>query len=188
MPATEQPLTDGDRALSWAEVVDGLQRDAVLRNQLTDAIAGAPYPALFWETVPVSRDTVDLPFSMVVLDSPALAKIEPDRRPFPGALVGPATVASFANLSGDALLVSPRKIASRDCYPHLAAFVRTAPSHQVHDLWIAVGAAVQEELETRPDPVWVSTSGLGVPWLHVRLDRRPKYFLHGRYRQWPRSH
>jgi hypothetical protein len=24
-------------------------------------------------------------------------------------------------------------------------------------------------------PVWLSTAGAGVPWLHVRLDDRPKY-------------
>lgn len=34
-------------------------------------------------------------------------------------------------------------------------------------------------------PVWISTSGLGVPWLHVRIDDRPKYYQHAPYRTWP---
>mmetsp|Transcript_9405 Transcript_9405/g.21189 ORF Transcript_9405/g.21189 Transcript_9405/m.21189 type:complete len:541 (+) Transcript_9405:444-2066(+) len=28
------------------------------------------------------------------------------------------------------------------------------------------------------DPVWLSTSGMGVPWLHVRLDSSPKYYTY----------
>jgi hypothetical protein len=25
-------------------------------------------------------------------------------------------------------------------------------------------------------PVWLSTAGAGVAWLHIRLDDRPKYY------------
>jgi hypothetical protein len=31
-------------------------------------------------------------------------------------------------------------------------------------------------------PVWVSTAGMGVSWLHVRLDNRPKYYGYKPYR------
>jgi hypothetical protein len=30
-------------------------------------------------------------------------------------------------------------------------------------------------------PVWLSTAGAGVAWLHVRLDDRPKYYSHRPY-------
>ena len=32
-------------------------------------------------------------------------------------------------------------------------------------------------------PVWLSTAGAGVSWLHVRLGDRPKYYGHAPYRQ-----
>jgi hypothetical protein len=32
-------------------------------------------------------------------------------------------------------------------------------------------------------PVWLSTAGGGVAWLHVRLDDRPKYYAHAPYRR-----
>ncbi|WP_391540805.1 DUF6940 family protein [Halomicronema hongdechloris] len=32
-------------------------------------------------------------------------------------------------------------------------------------------------------PRWVNASGLGVAWLHVRLDTRPKYYQHEPYRR-----
>jgi hypothetical protein len=43
-----------------------------------------------------------------------------------------------------------------------------------------VGDAVARRLSSAP--LWLSTSGLGVAWLHVRLDERPKYYTHAPYR------
>jgi len=62
------------------------------------------------------------------------------------------------------------------------AFVRSAPAEVVDALWIAVASAVSEWLTVRGVPVWVSTSGLAVPWLHVRLDSVPKYYSYRAYR------
>ncbi len=36
-------------------------------------------------------------------------------------------------------------------------------------------------------PMWLSTAGAGVPWLHVRLEDRPKYYGHAAYRGIARS-
>jgi hypothetical protein len=30
-------------------------------------------------------------------------------------------------------------------------------------------------------PIWLSTAGMGVAWLHIRLDERPKYYSHKPY-------
>jgi hypothetical protein len=30
-------------------------------------------------------------------------------------------------------------------------------------------------------PLWLSTAGMGVSWLHLRLDSRPKYYRHRSY-------
>ncbi|MFN0016858.1 MAG: DUF6940 family protein [Pirellulaceae bacterium] len=34
------------------------------------------------------------------------------------------------------------------------------------------------------NPVWLITAGVGVSWLYVRLDDRPKYYGYGPYCQW----
>jgi hypothetical protein len=115
-----------------------------------------------------------------LLDSP-----EPARRPdphafakhFPGAQAG---VATFANLGGDALMVVPCPVAEPSAYGHLAAFVRLAPEVQRHALWQSVGEAMARRVGAKP--VWLSTAGAGVSWLHVRLDDRPKYYGFAAYR------
>jgi hypothetical protein len=64
--------------------------------------------------------------------------------------------------------------------PAWQAFVRNAPEAQKHALWSIVGKVMEEELG--PAPIWLSTAGAGVSWLHVRIDRKPKYYGHAPYR------
>ena len=75
-----------------------------------------------------------------------------------------------------------RPLTEHAAYGHLAAFVRAAPGGQIDALWQAVGAALEDAWGRSPAPVWLSTSGSAVSWLHVRLDARPKYYVHAPYR------
>ena len=84
-------------------------------------------------------------------------------------------------MNSDAILVVPRPVGPVTAYGHLASFVRNAPDSQKHSLWRLVGELMERGLG--PTPVWLSTAGAGVSWLHVRLDQRPKYYGHARYRE-----
>ena len=160
---------------SWHDVVRAWQGDEEFRMSFSRVLADAPFKAYKWETPPVTKSTLGRPFEFVLLDAPAL-----DRRPDPAAFADQfrgrpddETVASFPNLGGDAVLVVPRP-AGPSAYAHLAAFLRSAPQTQAHELWRVVGRATEARLGAKP--LWVSTAGMGVPWLHVRLDSRPKYY------------
>ncbi len=123
------------------------------------------------------------PFEFVVLDRPGLARC-PDPEAFAEHFVeGEIGVASFPNLGGDAIMVVPSPVAESAAYGHLAAFVRLAPEAQRHAFWQSVGEAMARRIGAKP--VWLSTAGAGVSWLHVRLDDRPKYYGFGPYRQTP---
>ena len=45
----------------------------------------------------------------------------------------------------------------------------------------ALGGIILAGIRLGGKPVWLSTAGLGVGWLHVRLDDRPKYYRHAPY-------
>lgn len=171
--------------MSWRGFAAGLRAEGPgLREALTAALAGSPHAALYWETPGVTAATADGAFEMVTLAAPGLLghRARPDA--FAAQLGGAGEdVRRFANLGGDAVLVVPRPLGPREAYAHLATFVRGAPRSQVDALWRGVGAALDEWWTTRPAAtVWLSTSGGGVPWLHVRLDSRPKYYSHAPYR------
>ena len=66
-------------------------------------------------------------------------------------------------------------------FAHFASFVRDRGASAQADRFLrATGAAVLERLGTRP--LWVSTSGVGGYWLHLRLDSDPKYYTYSPYR------
>ncbi len=138
--------------------------------------------AYFWETPLVTRSTVEREFEFVLVDSPKLADIEPDPTDFNKYFESATeSVVTFPNLGNDALLVVPCPIANTVARTHLASFVRFAPETQQHLLWQTVGRSLQQRLNEQP--IWVSTSGLGVHWLHVRLDSIPKYYAYKPYKQ-----
>jgi len=172
---------DGKPA-SFAAVLHGWQSDPGFRIMYNDLLAGSPFSAFRWETAPVTSATVSRAFEFVLLDSPFLT-----RTPEPEAFAeyfqksSETEVVEFPNLGGDAILLVPRPKAPPSAYGHLASFVREAPETQRHSLWQLVGSAMSKRVGTKP--VWLSTAGAGVSWLHVRLDDRPKYYGFGPYRQ-----
>ena len=72
------------------------------------------------------------------------------------------------------LLIVPCPITDILASTHLADFVRQAPTSQQHLLWQTIGRSIEQNLNKQP--IWVSTSGLDVNWLHVRLDSQPKHY------------
>ncbi len=173
-------LNFGPRPATFEEVLHGWQDDAEFRTFFNALLADAPYTAFRWETPALTAATVTRPFEFVLLDSPSLAR-EPEPLAFAEHFDGSNHgVAVFTNLGANALMVAPRPLAAPTTYGHLAAFVRTAPETQRHALWQAVGKTLAHRLS--PKPVWLSTAGAGVSWLHVRLDDRPKYYGYAPYR------
>lgn len=127
-------------------------------------LQGAPYPAYFLEMPPVSSQCLDRPFYFVIVASTALEGItEADPAPFrqhiqpscssssrpsaraaaaepsgeAGVSAADADVVVFPNLRKDAILVVPCQAVDAELavYPHIAAFMRSAPPPQVHRLW-----------------------------------------------------
>lgn len=174
-------LRRGSDAASYSEVVEAWQTNAEFRSWFNALLADLSFTAFRWETPPVSAAAANRPFEFVVLDSPGLA-----RRPDPNAFdeyfhsQPHSEVLVFPNLGGDAIMVVPRPVAPASAYGHLAAFVREAPERQQDALWQAVGDAMVRRMSAKP--VWLSTAGAGVSWLHVRLDDRPKYYGFAPYR------
>jgi len=145
-------------------------------------LATASFASFRWETPPITAPTADRPFEFVLLDAPALDR-KPDPRAFAQQMSGAAKgqrVVAFPNLGNDAVLVVPSPAGPEAAYAHLASFIRHAPEAQVHELWQVVGATMESRLSAKP--TWLSTAGMGVAWLHVRLDSQPRYYGFGPYR------
>ena len=168
--------------VSYAEVLRRWQKDADFRAFFIGLLADSPFSAFRWETPSITTATANQAFEFVLLDSPGLAR-NPNADAFAEhfSSVAPGGVVEFPNIGKDATMIVPCPCGPLSAYGHLGAYLRQAPESQQHSLWELVGVAMQRRLGAKP--VWLSTAGAGVAWLHMRLDDRPKYYGYAPYRQ-----
>lgn len=171
-------------ALSFASWLYQLKTDPQFRIGFNALVAAIPFPAFFWELPPVNKQTIENQFAFVAIKSDLLASTQGDVNSFRDKITGHQSVFCFKNLGGDATLVVPCPEETKQ-YPHLATFCRTASAAQADLFWKTTAETIEPVLGHQP--IWISTAGLGVPWLHLRIDIRPKYYRHSAFKQWPKS-
>ena len=91
-------------------------------------------------------------------------------------------VTSFYNLSGDSKLIIP--IPKKGKYfTTIKDFIDTASLTQQKQFW---KYATEEIIDTlnHKSKIYVSTHGLGIPYFHLRLDTRPKYYQTKKFINW----
>ena len=172
-------LLRGDLPLPYADVLQSWRFNEEFRAFFIALLADSAFSAFRWETPAVTSADIDRDFEFVLLQSSALER-RVDSGAFSSHFANSRDVVTFPNLGGDAVMVVPCPIDVEPIYGHLASFIRGAPQAQIHHLWESVGAAMQDRLGDRP--VWLNTAGMGVSWLHIRLDSRPKYYAYAPYR------
>jgi hypothetical protein len=172
-----------DRLLTRGEVFSLWKSDAAFSTFFSETLAASPFEAFFWETPPLTPQMIEEPFECMVLRGASLARQTADPAPFAehiASLRGALEVVAFSNLGGDADLIVPCDSGAGVDYAHLAGFLRTGPAAQKHALWRTLAEVVEPWL-ARGERFWVSTAGMGVSWVHVRIDSRPKYYRHTPY-------
>ena len=183
-------VTHNGQLIPYAEVLNLWQYESNFHSFFISVLAESPFSAYRWETPPIRKDTVKRQFEFVLVNSPGLAT-KPDQMTYRDYFTSDDVnngIVVFENLGKDAILVVPSPIDSSATsdgtgfsdYSHLAAFIRSAPDTQKQALWRTVGQTVQQKISD--NPLWVSTAGGGVAWLHIRLDSRPKYYSYEMYR------
>lgn len=173
-------LHDG-KSLAFGHLFDLWQDNDAFARWYTGLMNDSPFTAWFWEHPPFTDKTIDAAAEVVLIDAPALARMRPDPEPFRSCFAA-GDIAVFRNLGGDAILVAPSPDDSTG-YAHFASFLHDARRERVREMWRTIAATIVNVVTDKP--LWLSTSGLGVAWPHVRLDSSPKYYQHRPYKQWP---
>lgn len=169
--------------LTVQEVINLWQESTTFRAFYNKILEEVPFMGFFWENKPISRATLSEEYEFVVIGTEAFNGLQTNQKPFEQYFEEEELVVNFENLGKNAVLVVPcPSPLYTEGYKHLGQFIRNAPSAQWDALWKMVGEKVQAHVEGNQLPVWLSTSGLGVHWLHVRLDEQPKYYVHKAYK------
>ncbi len=169
-----------NQAMTYGEFLINLVNSQDFRSAFHEFLQSVPFTAYYWECPPVVANNLEQPFEFVLVRSESLEKIRGNPSPFKAYFKKGEAVASFMNLGKNAKLVVPKPLPATHNYAHLAAFVGTAPASQSDEFWKLVGSEAIAAINEKP--IWLNTAGLGVHWLHVRLDSTPKYYKHKPYR------
>lgn len=139
-----------------------------------------PFEAFFWENKPITTSKLKGPYECNIIKSDYLAQKSPDFQTFSSHFRKEKQVVSFPNLGNDAQLIAPCPVGEDKGYPHIGTFIREAPEPQVQQLWKQTAEEMLNQVGD--EPRWLSTSGLGVFWLHIRIDSVPKYYQTKEYK------
>lgn len=84
-------------------------------------------------------------------------------------------VTCFTNLSKDTTLVIPIPRKNKN-YVTIKDFIENAPLIQQKEFWKNVSKLAIKDMK-KYDKVWISTHGFGVPYFHIRICSKPKYYF-----------
>lgn len=85
-------------------------------------------------------------------------------------------VTSFYNLSGDTLLVIPIPKQNKN-FTTIKHFIDNASKTQKKYFWKYVSQKIKSLIKNKKTKYWISTHGTGVPYFHLRISTKPKYYL-----------
>ena len=178
-------ILDDGSPVTFRRWFDLLESDTDFADWYSGELGAFEAAAFYWELLPLTSATLDDDAEFVLIEAPVLAGMPVERAPFARYFeeAPDEEVIVFPNLGGDAVLVVPCPRGPDEHYPHLAAFLRGADKEQVRALWRKTAEEMLRSIGERP--VWLSTAGGGVAWLHIRLDSRPKYYSYAPYRRSP---
>lgn len=170
-----------DSRISNRELLKLLRDSRKFRKFYNDFLASSDFDAFFWENKPVTDKTLDNEYECNIINTNFLAGRSPDAQTFNQYFDSSKNVVTFPNLANDAELIVPCPKKKNSCYTHIGSFVRKADEDQIDDFWRVTASETLQSVGGKPK--WLSTSGLGVFWLHIRIDTIPKYYQTKEYKK-----
>ncbi|MDR9366541.1 MAG: hypothetical protein RI575_14490 [Balneolaceae bacterium] len=171
---------DGD-PISNQYFLELLSNSQPFRKFYNGFLADSDYDAFFWENRPITNQNLEVNYECNIINSDFLASRSPDSHTFRQYFDSNKKVVTFPNLGNDAQLIVPCPQKEDNCYTHIGSFVRKADEDQIDKFWQITGHETLQAVNSKPK--WLSTSGLGVFWLHVRIDTIPKYYQTKEYKK-----
>ncbi|MFK7934089.1 MAG: hypothetical protein AB8G22_11320 [Saprospiraceae bacterium] len=174
-------LKKGDAYLSFSDVFTAWKTDDDFIHLYVAAIKKLNYQAFYWEHPALKSEFLSCDYECILQRSKPLETLKSNETAFKKYIHNALLVEDFRNLGKDARLVVPTKRKEGEIYNHLGRFMRFADADQIVAVFRRVGEIAVDEIKQR-ETVWLNTAGLGVIWLHIRFDTRPKYYKTSKYR------
>lgn len=174
-------IEEDNASISNRKFLELLSKSKEFRTFYNQYLSHSDFDAFFWENRPITEKTLDDEYECNIINTNFLAGRSPDVQTFNQYFDNSKSVVTFPNLAKDAELIVPCPKQEKAFYTHIGNFVRKAADDQINDLWQITANETLWSIGSKPR--WLSTSGLGVFWLHIRIDTIPKYYQTKEYKR-----
>ncbi|MBD0403283.1 hypothetical protein [Flammeovirga sp. EKP202] len=172
----------GEKKLSFKEVFNLWKTDRLFVDFYSEELLKIIGKAFFWEHPPLLQNNLDRDYELVIRKTRSYDNKTINDLAFQEHFNTDEKVAVFYNLGKNAKLIVPVvEESDKEIYKHIGIFMDQGDSSQIRALFCEIGNQMFYELETGKQ-IWLNTAGLGVLWLHIRLDTRPKYYKTKHYK------
>ncbi len=177
---TKYRIENKNGALTCYESIQLLDTSEPFRLFFNKVLAENNFNGYFFECIPFDESWEKTILEFVLIYSPVFSKLKAEQNAFSAYFTKNEKVVSFPNLGKNAWLIAPAPEGDFEIYSHFAKFVKNAPIEQIDAFWQLVGKECKKRISS--PPIWLSTHGLGVYWLHMRVDTIPKYYHFSPYK------
>ncbi len=172
-------IYEEDENLTHQEVIHLWECDAEFVQFYSSLLLKLGFMGFCWEMPPITASSLSESHEFVVIKSMAHEAIRPDPSAFAEHFNTLALAVAFPNLGKNGIMIAPTPQAGLDA-GSISSFIKTASAEQLTSIWSLVAKEVNKQVGDAP--TWVSTAGLGVSWLHIRIDTKPKYYRYKPYK------
>ena len=170
--------------LTFRDVISLWRWNEHLIDFMCELIRTSGLQGYVWECPPVTQESLNRQFEFTLISTGKPYHNKADPSSFSEHFSDNGSeddVAVFYNLGGDATLVVPEPVGTLTDYRDLHRFLKNGSRGHKLALFQTLSETIKAELSDKP--LWLSVAGSGEPWLHFRLDTRPKYYQYAPYRR-----
>ncbi|HHH49514.1 MAG TPA: hypothetical protein ENK52_00890 [Saprospiraceae bacterium] len=168
--------------LSFLEIFELWEHSVEFIRFYVSFLNSVDYLAYYWEHPALSNLYLNKRYECILQRSQPLDHLPINERAFSKYILKEDEVVDFMNLGKNARLIVPSKKSKQDIYNHLGKFLQLAKEDQIISLFHRIGHLIKKEIDIKKI-IWLNTAGLGVIWLHIRLDTKPKYYKTANYKR-----
>jgi hypothetical protein len=168
--------------MPFYDFFSGLKKSKKTREKIINIFMNSDFDAIFWE-FPLIKGNDDTEFVFIKTDPKLFGHANPKIYSNYFINENENSAVIFKNISGDTLLISPTPSNGKnDEYSsHIMNFMKRSNNiMQKHNLLKMIGTIMTKNIK-EGKTIYMSTHGLGVPWVHIRISRIPKYYQYKKY-------
>ncbi len=153
-----------------------LASNEIFQNEIIQIFTASKFNNVFWEFHPYDLNSTQNIAEFALIEASSFGKANSSS--FKEYLKNKEDnqVVMFKNLSGDTNLITINSLNTKNqTFCHIMEFMKNSTHENKNKLLTKIGEEMLKYTNSTT-PAYLSTHGHGIPWLHIRICNRPKYY------------